>query len=206
MADNLTATTPVEDTGPPPWERVWNDVKSGADKAFNSITSLIAAPSESMPWQMDFSAKRPDAAPVILPKAPSQPSIAPTDLFQKLVNTESAGKHTDASGKLLTSSAGAQGITQVMPKTGVDPGFGVTPLQNNSKEEYLRFGQDYLNAMIKHFGGDLYKAVGAYNAGAGTIERAVARAKKAGSDNWQSFLPIKAQKETIPYINKILNG
>lgn len=201
MVDNQKAATPVEDTGPPPWERVWNDVKSGADKAFNSITSLVAAPSESMPWQMDFSAKRPEAAPVILPKAPSQPSIAPTDLFQRLVNTESAGKHTDASGKLLTSSAGAQGITQVMPKTGASPGFGVTPIQNNSKEEYLRFGQDYLNAMIKNFGGDVRKAVAAYNYGPGAVDRAVAKAKKAGGD-WLAHTPLETRK----YVQRIIGG
>lgn len=201
MADNQAASAPVEDTGPPPWERVWNDVKDGTAKAFNSITSLVAAPSEQMPWQMDFAAKRPEPAPVILPKAPSQPSVAPTDLFQRLINTESGGKHMTASGGLLTSSAGAQGITQVMPKTGVDPGFGVTPIQNNSKEEYLRFGKDYLNAMVKNFGGDVRKAVAAYNYGPGAVDRAVAKAKKAGGD-WLAHTPVETQK----YVQRIVGG
>lgn len=200
MADNQ-AVQPVEDTGPPPWERVWNDVKDGTAKVFDSVTSLVAAPSEQMPWQMDFSAKRPEPPPVVIPKAPSQPSIAPTELFQRLVDTESKGKHTDASGKLLTSSAGAQGITQVMPKTGADPGFGVTPLQNNSQEEYLRFGRDYLNAMIKNFGGDVRKAVAAYNYGPGAVDRAIAKAKKLGGD-WLTHTPIETQK----YVRNILGG
>ncbi|WP_196489214.1 lytic transglycosylase domain-containing protein [Burkholderia territorii] len=200
MADNQAAQ-PVEDTGPPPWERVWNDVKDGASKAFNNITSLVAAPSEQMPWQMDFSAQRPAPPSVILPKAPSQPSVAPTDLFQRLVNTESRGKHTDASGNLLTSSAGAQGITQVMPKTGSNPGYGVTPIQNNSEAEYLRFGKDYLNAMIKNFGGDVRKAVAAYNYGPGAVDRAVAKAKKIGGD-WLAHTPLETQK----YVQRIVGG
>lgn len=117
-------------------------------------------------------------------------------IFGKLVNTESNGQHTDKNGNLLTSNKGAQGITQVMPKTGDSPGFGVTPLQNNSKEEYLRFGKDYLQAMVKYFNGDVTKAVAAYNAGPATVQKL---SQKYGND-WQQGLP----KETSNYVRKIL--
>jgi len=116
-------------------------------------------------------------------------------LFAAVVGQESGGVHTTKDGGLLTSPAGAQGVTQVMPKTGTDPGYGVKPLQNQSREEYLRFGRDYLQAMIKEFDGDQTKALAAYNAGPGTVIDAV-RAK--GTD-WLSVMP----QETKDYVSKI---
>lgn len=68
------------------------------------------------------------------------------------------------------SPAGAQGLMQVMPKTGVDPGYGVAPLQNNSPEENVRFGVDYRNAMLKKYGGNQSLALAAYNAGPKTVD------------------------------------
>lgn len=122
-------------------------------------------------------------------------------VFNKLVGAESRGQHTNDSGGLTTSPVGARGITQVMPKTGDDPGFGVTPIQNTSEGEYLRFGKDYLRAMLTEFNGDYEKAVAAYNAGHASVKRAITKAEKAGGD-WTEFLPKKS--ETIPYMRKIL--
>lgn len=135
--------------------------------------------------------------------APTKKSNSFDTVFNKLIKQESGGKHTDSSGGLTTSPVGAQGITQVMPKTGDDPGFGVKPVQNTSEGEYLRFGKDYLKAMLSEFNGDYAKALGAYNAGIGTVQRAITKAEKAGGD-WMDFLPAKAKKETIPYIRNIL--
>lgn len=121
---------------------------------------------------------------------------APFDaLFAAVVGQESGGVHATGDGKLLTSSAGAQGVTQVMPKTGTDPGYGVKPLQNQSREEYLRFGRDYLQAMIKEFDGDQAKALAAYNAGPGRVIDAV---RSKGAD-WLSEMP----QETKDYVAKI---
>lgn len=120
------------------------------------------------------------------------------NVFDKLIQAESRGRHKDKSGRLTTSPVGAKGITQVMPKTAKDPGYGITPLQNDSEEEYIRFGRDYLQAMLKEFGGDYRKAVAAYNAGAGSVQKAVAK----GGENWMEFLPKKS--ETIPYVKRIL--
>lgn len=129
--------------------------------------------------------------------APGTPTgEAPFDsLFAAVVQQESGGVHATGDGKLLTSSAGAQGVTQVMPATGTDPGYGVKPLQNQSREEYLRFGRDYLQAMIKEFDGDQAKALAAYNAGPGRVIDAV---RSKGSD-WLSVMP----KETKDYVAKI---
>jgi len=117
------------------------------------------------------------------------------DVFPSLIMQESGGVHMK-DGKLLTSTAGAAGITQVMPKTGVDPGYGVKPLQNDSQEEYIRFGRDYFNAMYREFGGNMQQALAAYNAGPGAVKAAIAKA----GDNFLSALP----KETQDYVPSIL--
>jgi hypothetical protein len=129
--------------------------------------------------------------------APSAAGAAPEfdGLFAAVVHQESRGKHTGESGGLLTSPKGARGITQVMPKTGVDPGYGVKPLQNETQEEYVRFGRDYLSAMLREFDGDTPKALAAYNAGPGRVKALI---KKHGED-WLK----KAPAETREYVEKI---
>lgn len=130
--------------------------------------------------------------------APTAPNAKFEKVFSNLINQESQGVHATASGKMLTSSAGAEGITQVMPKTSGDPGFGVQPVKNKTEAEYLRFGRDYLKAMLKEFDGDYEKALAAYNAGVGNVKKAIEK----GGENWKEKLPKKS--ETIPYINNIL--
>lgn len=124
-------------------------------------------------------------------------------VFSQLKDAESGSRHVDASGKLITSKAGAKGITQIMPRTGANPGYGVKPLQNDSPEEYERFGRDYLAAMLREYKGDYEKALAAYNAGPGNVNRAISRARAEGGD-WKDYLP--KPEETLPYIDKILRG
>lgn len=119
-------------------------------------------------------------------------------MFSKLIHAESKGAHTDATGALTTSGAGAQGITQLMAKTAQKPGYGVEPVKDKSEKEYLRFGRDYLKAMLNEFGGDYRKAVAAYNAGPGSIKKAVEK----GGERWEDHLP--KPSETKPYMTKIL--
>lgn len=207
MATDTTgaATAAPADTTPP-WEKAWNDVKTAVVDKVQDVQNLIQSP--SMPWEKNWGAT-PSAQAPTQPTSVSPVQPTPADrfstVFNRLVGAETGGKHTDASGGLITSSAGAEGVTQVMRKTGGDPGYGVTPIQNNSAGEYMRFGKDYLQAMLKNFGGDYEKAVGAYNAGPGTIEKAVATAQQKGGD-WKLYLPARAKKETIPYIQKILGN
>lgn len=117
------------------------------------------------------------------------------NLFTALVDQESRGRHLDKAGNLLSSPVGAQGVTQVMPKTGRDPGYGVAPIRDNSEAEYRRFGRDYLGAMLKEFGGDQAKALAAYNWGPGMVAKAAA---KYGA-NWLDHAP----DETKQYVSKI---
>jgi soluble lytic murein transglycosylase-like protein len=65
------------------------------------------------------------------------------------------------------SGAGAKGLTQLMPGTAA--GLGVTnvldPVQN------LNGGAKYLKQQLDAFGGDVTKALAAYNAGPGAVQR-----------------------------------
>lgn len=117
-------------------------------------------------------------------------------LFDRVIQAESRGKHTDDSGKLTTSPKGAQGITQIMPDTGKDPGYGIKPLQDDSEAEYKRVGKSLLQAYTKSFGGDTAKGLAAYNWGPGNLKKAI---DKHGV-NWRDNLP----KETSKYLNNIL--
>jgi len=207
MDQNNTDTTTSAFPEDGPWSASWQDLAGKAGNLVsNAAQSAVQAASNiKMPWDSDAS----DIAAITNNKKPDvivQPSTSPQksllgfgDIFSRLVNTESAGKHVDANGNLLTSNKGAQGITQVLPNTGENPGYGVTPIQNHTQDEYIRFGRDYLNAMLKNFGGNQEQAVAAYNAGPGRIEKAVARASATGGD-WKNYIPLETQK----YVRKIL--
>ena len=112
------------------------------------------------------------------------------------MTAESDGRHHGNDGSLLESPRGAQGITQVMPATGKEPGFGVTPVQNPSQQEYLRFGRDYLAAMLKEFNGDPRKALAAYNWGPGYVQDVV----QQHGTSWEASIPT----ETKNYVQRIL--
>jgi hypothetical protein len=122
------------------------------------------------------------------------------DLLKLVRQAESGGREFDAAGNVLTSPAGAKGSMQVMDTTNRDPGYGVRPAADNSLDERARVGQDYLRAMLTNYGGDVRKALAAYNAGPGSVDRAISR----GGDDWMSYLPKPA--ETVPYVNKIVGG
>ena len=86
-------------------------------------------------------------------------------LLPHLIQQESSGNPNAISPK------GARGLTQVMPATARDPGFGVKPMQNQSPQENVRFGRDYLTAMLKRYPGRPDLALAAYNAGPGVADR-----------------------------------
>lgn len=88
------------------------------------------------------------------------------DLFVRLINRES--KFNPAA----RSEKGALGLAQVMPDTAKDPGLGVKPLLDRlDPVESLRFGADYLQALLKRYDGDVEKALAAYNFGLGNVDK-----------------------------------
>jgi len=115
---------------------------------------------------------------------------------QVIAPIESGSRQIDPkTNKIIESPAGAKGITQVMPKTGRNPGYGVAPLPENATEgEYIKFSENYFGAMLKLFKNDTSKALAAYNAGPGAVQDAVDLAGPA----WLVALPT----ETKDYVLK----
>lgn len=112
----------------------------------------------------------------------------PEDFFLRLVQQES-GWNPKA-----RSPVGAYGLTQAMPATWQNPGFGVKPGGNiNDPQEQLRFGADYSAAMLNRYGGDPVRAAAAYNWGAGNVDK---------WDGRMESLPA----ETRDYVQKVALG
>ena len=88
------------------------------------------------------------------------------EVYNRLIAKES-GWDPKARG-----AAGEIGLSQIMLETGVKPGMGVKPIQDRSDPvENLRFGAEYLGALIDEFGGDYTKALQAYNGGLGNVQK-----------------------------------
>jgi soluble lytic murein transglycosylase-like protein len=82
-------------------------------------------------------------------------------LLAGLIKQESGFKANARSG------AGAQGLTQLMPGTAA--GLGVTnPLD---PAQAIEGGAKYLKQQLDRFGGDVARALAAYNAGPGAVQR-----------------------------------
>jgi hypothetical protein len=92
------------------------------------------------------------------------------EFLAKIKHLESRGRSLDSKGNILTSPKGAQGSMQVMPKTQVNPGFGVTPARDKSPEELERVGREYGIAMLNEFQ-DPKLAAMAYNWGPANVKR-----------------------------------
>lgn len=106
-------------------------------------------------------------------------------IFRRMIQQESG-----FNPRARNDRTGATGLAQVMAETARDPGYGVKPLEDRyDPVESLRFGAEYLRAMLDKFGGDYGLALAAYNSGPGTVE-------KAGG--------IPAIDETRQYVKSIL--
>jgi hypothetical protein len=73
------------------------------------------------------------------------------------------------------------------------------PLQNNSPEENLRFGSDYLTKLQQHYGGSAQLALAAFNAGTGRVDSAL---QQAGGDPQKALATLPA--ETQAYVPKVM--
>jgi len=101
------------------------------------------------------------------------------ELVQAVVSVESAFKPDAVSPK------GARGLMQLMPATAAS--LGVKDAFD--PEENLDGGARHLNALLLLYGGDLTRALAAYNAGEGAVER---------------HRGVPPYRETRAYVKKVL--
>ncbi len=77
--------------------------------------------------------------------------------------------HVESSGDpAARGAAGEVGLMQVMPATAQQVRPGITPAELADPEINLDVGAAYLAAQLRRYGGDLWQAVSAYNAGTAT--------------------------------------
>lgn len=119
--------------------------------------------------------------------------------LQSMRESESNNKDFTEKGEFVTSKKGAQGKSQVMPKTAAAPGFGIKPADlSGSKEqqaaELNRVGKEYLSKMIEKYDGNLAIAYAAYNMGPGATDKWL----KSGAN------PADLPKETRDYVGKTM--
>jgi len=118
---------------------------------------------------------------------------APEWLVRSVIQSESGNN------PFAVSRTGARGLMQIQPDTAASPGFGVKPFQGDDlfdEGENVRFGTDYLSAMLERYAGDPEAALVAYNAGPGNADKFVA----AGKD----YTVLPKPQETKPYVESVL--
>src|SRR5919197_4587647 len=115
-------------------------------------TSLMSAGASELPADVPYGAE--------ITAAAKKYGIDPA-LLAGLVKQES-GFNPNAG-----SPAGARGLTQLMPGTAA--GLGVTNVLDPVQS--LNGGAKYLKQQLDAFGGDVTKALAAYNAGPGAVQR-----------------------------------
>lgn len=91
-------------------------------------------------------------------------------LIAALIQTESGFRPN------VGSSAGAYGLMQLMPATARGLGVNRYDIEDN-----IKGGTKYLAQMLEKYGGDVQKALYAYNAGAGNVNKILS----SGSGSWK---------------------
>jgi soluble lytic murein transglycosylase-like protein len=110
---------------------------------------------------------------------PGEAAQIPPEQIESLVQSNAAESQVDPAliravmanesgfNPNATSNAGAQGLMQLMPQTASM--LGVTNAYD--PQQNVRGGARYLRSLLDRFGGDLTKAIAAYNAGPEAVEQ-----------------------------------
>lgn len=117
------------------------------------------------------------------------PDVA--EVFTRQMALESGNFDPDVIAGRRVSSAGAEGIAQLMPSS-------YPHVNRLDPQASLHAAASTMRANLQQFGGDLRKALAAYNAGAGRVAAEVAARGAA----WESGLPA----ETQTYLRELLGG
>lgn len=156
---------------------------SFAQPQYQSLQSLMTNPNTPqteglLPTRRNPSVTPPAELEAIIQAAAKEHGIDP-GLISAVIKQESNFRPG------LTSSAGAQGYMQLMPGTAKE--LGVTDVWDAGQN--INAGAKYLRQMLDRFGWDYRKALAAYNAGPGNV---------------QKYGGIPPFKETQNYVNKVL--
>lgn len=155
----------VTPTGEPDWNRIEQAIKERAKETKTVGTSGNYFDDNGLNSEILAAAKEYDVDPA---------------LVAAVAAAESGGNQS------TMSPAGAVGVMQLMPDTAA--GLGVDP---NNRKDNIRGGAKYLRQMLDRFGGDVRKAVAAYNAGPGAVDQ---------------YGGVPPYQETQNYVAKILDG
>jgi soluble lytic murein transglycosylase len=134
-----------------------------------------------------------------------------------IIREEAAAKHLDpalvaaviyAETKFdaRPSSAGAQGLMQILPSTAyflahLSGGVSFTAADLATPRINVAYGTYYLRYLLDHYDGDEMLAVAAYNGGLSNVDEWVARAQAAGRRLTVAEIPFP---QTRAYVQRVL--
>jgi membrane-bound lytic murein transglycosylase D len=106
----------------------------------------------------------------------------------------------------VTSHAGAAGLWQFIPSTGKHYGLEQSTWYDERRDLLAStdVALNYLTYLHQYFDGDWEKALAAYNAGEGTVGRAVKKRGNASTDYWSLDLP-RESEEYVPRLMALAN-
>ncbi len=192
---NDNAVQPVNDNDPGGWKAkfdAWTSSGAGTLGASSSNAmwvqlagggAALAARATAGGLPMPVAIK--DAGDIAsLVRSEARAQGVPEEVAVAIAKIESNFRQYRDDGRLLTSSAGAQGVMQLMPDTAKWLGVDASDTREN-----VRGGVKYLAMLGRQFGGDWSAVAGAYNAGPGRMTTNL---------NHGQALPA----ETVTYIQK----
>ncbi len=106
------------------------------------------------------------------------------------------------------SSAGAQGLMQLLPSTALfiarkSGGTAFVPKDLANPNVNIRYGSWYLRWLLEHYDGNEALALAAYNAGLGNVDKWVEEAHAAGQPFSVRDIPFP---ETKAYVQRVLEA